>query len=521
MRMGSWLYLRRRRALVLSASLLLAACIAEPDEVARPRPSHHPSATEPLPDDAMVSAHARPALCDRPGDDAVRDVFCADEPAKIENLADLQRALKLKFGPDGTAADHGNSSQLGSFQPRNSYATVSFLTHSTALPAELVSPINPRAVVMTYSTFLAFTRGVQQAEMAARDRASQCVNLYLLSFRQACNTAAKGCKPGDLYTPSIESDWTAIALQDDEDLKNTPLDCRQCHQRGSDQPMLLMRELDGPWTHFLSPAPNPKVNFPEPLGDDLLNDYTAAKGDETYASTSSELVGRSLGIYLQGMVPADQPLVFDGSTIMNERWPWTPDGYASEPARSATWDAAYAGFKRGELLPLPFYAPLATDPQKAAQLTAAYAAYRQGQLSAEDLPELADIFPDDGETRAEIGLQTEPDAAPADLLIQACGTCHNDVLDQSISRARFNIALGRLPRTELALAVARLKTDRAARGAMPPRGRRQLDADGLARLIDYLERTERPAEDADLLERASQLGMAGKQRRYDSPPLGH
>jgi hypothetical protein len=501
------------RAVALSASLLWAACTGAPDVIARP----HAGSRAPLPDDAIVSANARPALCDRPGDDAVRDVFCGDEPAQIENLADLQRALKLKFVPDESK---GGAAQPGAYTPRSTYAMASLLVHSTALPAELVSPINPRAVVMTYNTFLAFTRGAQQAEMAARDRASQRVNLYLLSFRQACNAAADGCKPGDLYTPSIESDWSAVALQDDEDLKNTPSDCRQCHQRGLEQPMLLMRELDGPWTHFLSPAPNPKVEFPEPLGDDLLNDYTAAKGDETYAATSSELVAQSIGIFLQGMVPADQPLVFDGSAIMNERWPYRPDGYAAEPVRSSTWDAAYAAFKRGELLPLPFYAPRASDPQKQSQLTAAYAAYRRGELAADDLPDLADIFPDDAQTRAEIGLQTEPGATAPELLIQACGTCHDDVLDQSISRARFNIAIGRMSRSELALAVVRLKTDRDRDGAMPPRGRRQLDADGLARLIDYLERAERPAQDEDLLQQASALGMAGKQRRYPSPPLG-
>ena len=38
---------------------------------------------------------------------------------------------------------------------------------------------------------------------------------------------------------------------------------------------------------------------------------------------------------------------------------------------------------------------------------------------------------------------------PPQLLIQACGSCHNDVLDQSISRARFNVAIGRLEREEV------------------------------------------------------------------------
>jgi hypothetical protein len=58
-----------------------------------------------------------------------------------------------------------------------------------------------------------------------------------------------------------------------------------------------------------------------------------------------------------------QPLVFPGNTIADERWPWTEaTGYVSAPVRSQTWDAAYEAFKRGEQLPLPYFAPRATDP---------------------------------------------------------------------------------------------------------------------------------------------------------------
>jgi mono/diheme cytochrome c family protein len=221
---------------------------------------------------------------------------------------------------------------------------------------------------------------------------------------------------------------------------------------------------------------------------------------------------RTIGFLLQNLVDADQPLVFDGSAISNERWPWSEAGYQNEPQRSATWDEGYQAFKRGEQLALPYYAPRATDPQKQAQLTEAYASYRDRQLSAAELPDLAAIFPDDGHTLAEIGLRTEPDATPAELLIQACGSCHNDVLDQSISRARFNIALGRLPASELAAAVARLRMDRSAPGAMPPPGRRQLDEPARARLIAYLEQRARSSSpDDELLERVARLGMAQRQ----------
>ena len=128
------------------------------------------------------------------------------------------------------------------------------------------------------------------------------------------------------------------------------------------------------------------------------------------------------------------------------------------------------------------------------------------------MPDFADIFPDDPQIRAEIGLQTEPGATQAQVLIQACGSCHNDVLDQNISRARFNVALGRMSREEIDVAIARLKEPRDSILAMPPRGRRQIDAKGLEALISYLEGESRPAADDTLLDSAAKHGMAGLKK---------
>jgi hypothetical protein len=127
------------------------------------------------------------------------------------------------------------------------------------------------------------------------------------------------------------------------------------------------------------------------------------------------------------------------------------------------------------------------------------------------LPNLADIFPDDAMTRARIGLQTEPDASPADALIQACASCHNDVLDQSLSRARFNIDVSRLDRAALDLAVERIELAPGAVGAMPPREARQLDKGTHARLVAYLKQ-DAPVPKDDSLARAAQLGMVGGSR---------
>lgn len=464
--------------------------------------------------DARDATQHRPALCDRSADDAVRDLFCADAPAHIQSLADLQAGLGF---------DYRQPDSAGSANP-DPYATsyssfVVFLGHSTALSGQLVSPINPRAIMINASTFMAFSRGVQQVEVIAQDRTTSTLNFYLVSFEQACNDAVHGCVPGELYTPQVEADWLKVALQDGEELKNTPSDCLQCHQRGRSDPMLLMRELRGPWTHFFGSPDQQPLPFDEPLGGELARDYLLAKGAEAYAGVPAQVLVATVGFTLQNSVAQSQPLLFDGDAILNERWPWRPEGYLAQPSRSATWQAGYDAFKRGEQLALPYYAPRVTDLAKQAKLTDAYQRFLKAELSAAELPDLGDIYPDDPQTRAEIGLQTEPDATPAQAVVQACGTCHNDVLDQSLSRARFNVALDKMDRAELQSAIARLRLPRGSIGAMPPRDARQIDPATLPKLIAYLEQNERSAEDTSFLQHAAQAGMAMPQLRATDPEM--
>lgn len=471
------------------------------------------------PDEGATAAAPRPTptatpLCRRPAADAVRDVFCNSRSPAVSGLVGLEKALGIDFMPDDAGAPDGAGYGYASSAYSLGLANIVLLGHSTSLSANLVSPINPRAILFGPTTFVAFNRGVQQVELAAQDRHTGHANLYLVTFRQSCNDAGGGCTYGDLYTPSIESNWTSVTLQDAEDLKNTPADCRQCHQRGEAAPLLLMRELDGPWTHFFAPESAYDAAFPDANGADLLKDYIAAKGDEEYAGVPSSLLRSTIGFSLEQHMGLTQPIIFDSGAILNERWPYDANAdqhYPSTPVRSATWDAAFAAFQRGEQLALPFYAPRATDPAKQAQLTDAYQNYRAGTLALDALPDFGDIFPDDPKTRTDIGLETSPDATPATALIEACGPCHNDVLDQTISRARFNIALSRLSRGEIDEAVARLRLPRSAPGSMPPPGRRQIQPTSLPVLIDYLSSSTRSADDDALLERAAEHGMLSHQ----------
>ena len=507
----------------------------------------------------------RPSFCERPGADAIRDLFCGAAPPSIDSLYALQQLLGINLGTDATSAagydpssDYGpmsapgdaggdagtrdaglpaaldasrpypadastiDTSDAGEAYPTSSSGVataiidyVVFMGHSTALSGHLVSPINPRVIVVGSGTVMAFNRGVQQIELvtSAHDRGG--FNFYLVNFEQACTTSARGCSPGDLFTPRIEANWTRVSIRDSEDLKNTTSDCRQCHQRARDVPVLLMRELQSPWTHFFEPDPEGSAPYALPgvRGRDLVEDYVRAKGNESYGGIPARGTRQTVGFVLQNLAGDGQPLFFDAPTIEAERWPPGDHGYAAEPKPSPTWERAYEAFKRGEQLALPYVEPRATDPQKQARLSDAYRAYRTGQLPVDQLPDLADIFPDDPLVRARIGLQTEPGATPAQALIQACGSCHNDVLDQTVSRANFNINLSRMSRAELDLALDRLRRAPDAVGVMPPPEGRQLDASALAALLSYLQADDRPQDDDLMLARAAQLGMTGGARR--------
>ncbi|HTU59825.1 MAG TPA: hypothetical protein VMF89_15340 [Polyangiales bacterium] len=458
--------------------------------------------------DAEVAASetpTEPSFCARAGDDAVRDVFCTQPSAAPDDLDDLLVALNLK--PPPAAASDANAAI-----DRTPYS-VAVLGHSTALSGRFVSPINPRVIVMGTESFLAFQRGTQQVEVIARARESAGLRFYLIEFEQACNVYPDGCAAGDLYTPAIESNWLRVRARDGEALANTPEDCRTCHQRGTETAGLLMRELEDPWTHFFLP-PGPS-GVPGVSGADPYRDFLDAKGDEIYGGYSLQQISDMAPFFLESLTGPTQPLLFDAPTIAFERYPWGPDGYAKEPQPSATWERGYEAFKRGEQLALPYVDARATDPEKQTALTAAYQRYRRGEITAEELPDLSDIFPDDPSERARRGLQTEPDASPEDALIQACGTCHNDALDQSASRARFNIRVSQLDRQELDIAIKRLDLPTTDPSAMPPPGYRTLDERTRKRLIEYLRDDPSELDQQGTLDHASKIGMtrgAGERR---------
>lgn len=510
------------RCMALSLASALGAC-TEADE---PRQraldaSVMDAHTLEQPRDASVAPMtvAAPDFCARPGDDAVRHVFCSPTPPRIASLQDLLSALDFDLNRS-VSTGYGDGTVVAA---RDDYERISgvrltlaavLLGHSTALSGRVVSQINPRAILIGADTLIAFQRGVQQIELASRSLvpgAFERYNFYLVSFRQACSEADAGCSPGDLYTHRVEVDWTSVRVEDDEQLKNTPADCRQCHQRGSESPILLMREFDGPWLHFFGADRDDveKVFYPEPTGVDLVRDYRYAKVGESYATIPVATLRGTTALSLELRCTASQPLLFPSIKVLNERWPLDADGgWAAAPQPTPSWEQAYQAFQRGEQLALPYFEARATDPEKLRRVSDAYRSYLDGGLGAAELPDLADVYPDDPKKRAAIGLQNLPGASPAQALVQTCGSCHNDVLDQTISRARFNIDLAKMSAAEREVAIDRLGRPATDPLAMPPAGGRQLDANARAALVEYLRGDTRSPEDAALLSRAARLGMA-------------
>jgi hypothetical protein len=463
---------------LLAGALLALGCGEGEAESADAEPGAYGDWGDPLEYLPRGDAHTR-AVCARPGDDAVRDVFCADAPAGITRLTDLQRALGI------------DSAKIGGL------TGLSVTGHSTALAARAVSTINPRVVALRLESApaellaLAFARGEQLSEIVVRDRIDRELRFYVVGYRQACNDSVLGCTPGDLLTPAIEEDWLEVTLYDEQDFTNTVLDCATCHQpAGPGTPKLLrMQELDPPWTHWFFKGTDG--------GQALLADYFEAKGDEPLAGmTARQIEGAHPGglSMLAIFAGSEQPNVFPSQAIEDEvRASAAERGGAQPhdntiPGTSATWRAAYDRAQRGEAIAVPYHDVKVTDPAKLARLSAAYQAYRRGELSREELPDLRDAFPDDPARLAAMGFMTEPGLSGEAVLLQACSQCHNAQLDPTLTRARFRADLVGMSRAEKDLAIARLQLPAHDLRAMPPPRLRVLSAEARQRAIDVLRR---------------------------------
>jgi hypothetical protein len=251
-----------------------------------------------------------------------------------------------------------------------------------------------------------------------------------------------------------------------------------------------MQEIEPPWSHWLYRY--------TAGGFALAEDYMAAKGDEAFVG----IPGPSLMISNPGLLSsavrnagsAVQPNAFVSADIEREVIESVADEGGSQPrdnsipGDSATWNAIYARAKRGDAIPVPYHDVKVTDPHKLAAMTQAYVDYREGRLAREALPDIRDVYPDDPELLARMGFATQPGLDGEGVLRQACAQCHNSRLDQTVSRARFDVDLDKLSRAEKDRAIERLLLPDDDPLRMPPARLRTLSDEAKDRLIDLLKR---------------------------------
>jgi hypothetical protein len=426
----------------------------------------------------------RAALCARGHRDPISLRLCAEPGLRIGGLVDLQAALGLAFRPGamGNGAE-GNPSFV-------------FLGHTTSLGARHVSAINPRVILHTNPASLAqvppgtekrdpnfiamaFQRGDQSAELVARDPETQELRFFLVRFEQACNAA--GCSRFDLFGPSIESNWANVTVYEDSDIVNTPVDCLVCHQPGGPgtPKMLRMQERRTPWTHFF--------RLGRTGGEQMIADYRLAHDrQETYGGVPGRLVPASEPARLEGLVEnegfRDQPNEFPALLIDQQI-----SRYGAPPEQSPAWRKGFANVLAGKVIAMPYSEARASDPTRLRTAAATYRDVLTGAQPPEQMPDFSGLLRDSA--RPMVSLRPHPGLDGEGILRQMCQRCHNATLDQTLSRAAFDVTrLDTLSRDEKDEAKRRLLLPPSHPRHMPPERFGELSPDEIAAAVEALDR---------------------------------
>lgn len=390
------------------------------------------------------------AVCEHGYQDAVSRVLCADPAPVIPDLVSLERALGLDVEEFGQGFVH-----------------FALNSNSASVVARRTNVLNPRMVMFKSRSGLAdpnfvalgFARGESLVELVSRDPDTGILRFYLLQYERACTLAPGGCTLADSLTEATEREWTRIQISVDTDLVNTPFDCLRCHQPdGPGTPKLLrMQELAFPWTHWITPKTEG--------GDVLFREFEAAHThDERYGGVPrarfSELAPQLLEQLIRDEGFAPQPNEFNSPAIETEL-------AESSGAHSPTWDALYAEATSARAIAVPHAALRATDAERQARAAAAYLEVTSGRSPPESLLDLRELLSLDAERAMNI--RPRAGATGRQMVVQICGGCHNSRLDQTISRARFDVErLDEMTVEQKRTARTRLMLAPHQAGAMPP-----------------------------------------------------
>ncbi len=349
----------------------------------------------------------RSSLCARNHQDRFSEWYCGAGQPAVGDLASIVSALGLTPARTGTQS---NFALTG---------------HSSSLVARETTVLNPRAILFTPPgtadfTSLGFVRGGGLVEVAAFDTVAQELHFYLVSYDLPCEP---NCENADKYLPGNESGWTDVSVYEAADLKNTAVDCLQCHQPGgaNAERILRMQELEDPWTHWFRPTRGSRV---------LLDTFLAAHPGESYATIPSALIDDSDPQDLEDFVRdagfSNQPNAFDGRAVNND------DPAVTTP--NATWLGLYAAAVAGSAISPPYFAISPYDAGKVATASDAYRQVVAGAEPASALPDLHHLFREDA--AAHLGFTAAPNLSAQQIVAHRCGTCHDGSFP-GISRNAF------------------------------------------------------------------------------------
>ncbi len=394
-------------------------------------------------------------LCAKGYGDMITAKFCAGSaPPTLTSIKDLEALLGLTIVPNPNNDPNVN---------QNVRVTLTAL--STGIGLRTVNQLNPRAFLMTpplgvgvpnpnYQV-MAFARGEPFVELVANDPAAQTLRFFLIRFKPACESTTAGCTNADLLTPTIESGWTDYTLYDDATIANTTLDCMSCHQTGGPgtQKILRMQELANPWGHWFY--------VERPVNLAMVKEFHVAHGTEDYAGIPASSIDPSRPASLQRLVQNNgfmqQPNAFDTTTINNEM---------AATGSSATWASLYANTVAGKAIPTPYFG-VPQDPNKITAMIQAYKDTIAGTLPRDQMPDIRDTV--QVAALADMSIRPKAGLDGKGILVHICQTCHNSTLDQTLSRAQFNVEnLAGLSRSVKDEAIRRLQLPDTDRKMMPP-----------------------------------------------------
>ncbi len=192
---------------------------------------------------------------------------------------------------------------------------------------------------------------------------------------------------------------------------------------------------------------------------------------------------------------ASQPNAFDSANIEAEVQASSPEQpNVNVPAgRSATWQRIYDQAIAGNFIAVPYHDVKSTDPAKLAIATKIHTQVASGTAPADTLPNISDVFLESA--YPDLGFSPKAGATGHEMLVQMCHQCHNSNLDQTISRARFNVdLLQTMSVEEKASAVARLQLGDEDVHKMPPLMFRVISAAEGAAMIQELQTPPTPGD---------------------------